>query len=336
MIKKLGRFWAAGVLALWTAAGVSAGEYRVGEGVQVGAMPMYLGGYFSTQYWNNFKGTSEVDLDDVALMLYGGEGDWSALAEVEWSDLYRRRYGFDAQTETDTTLHAERVYVQYEPSASLKITGGKFNTPVGYWNRMPINVLRDTTSSPKIVEDIFPRFTTGVDAKMTFGRLGVNLLMQVTPDLDRAFNVNDPYNNFDIKRQSGIGLTGDWNEWSCGVNVGRYEERVEEETWGYLYLSGQYRTPQTRIMAEAGYRRNETNTRSSVGGYIQGTQQLLERHYAILRLEYTTDYIANSEDSVAVIGYTYRPLFPVAFKGEYQFHSRADEDILMVSFSMLF
>ncbi len=328
--------FAAAALTVTLTSAPAADDYRLGEGVQIGRMPLYLGGYFSLDYWNNFKGTSEVSLDDLAVMLYGGEGAWSALAEIEWSDLYRRRFGYGAQTETDTTLHAERVYVQYEPSEVLRVTGGKFNTPVGYWNRMPINVLRDTTSSPKIVDDIFPRFTTGADATMRFGVLSVNLLLQVTQDLDTAFNGDDPYNNFDIERQSGIGAAGEWNAWSCGLNAGQYEERIEEETWNYLYASAQYRTPRTRIMAEAGYRRNEANSRSNAGAYIQGTQQFFERHYAVLRLEYTTDYIDRSEDSIAVVGYTYRPLFPVALKGEYQFHSRENEDILMISFSMLF
>ncbi|WP_345988182.1 hypothetical protein WCX18_11980 [Sulfurimonas sp. HSL1-2] len=336
MMKMTGRVWTAGLLALLTLTGADADEYRLGEGVQVGKTPLYLGGYFSLNYWNNFKGTSEVVLDDLAVMLYGTKGAWSGLAEVEWGDLYRKRYGYGAQTDIDGTPHAERVFAQYEPSERLQVTVGKFNTPVGYWNRMPVNVLRDTTSSPNITEEIFPRFTTGIDAKITTGIVSVNVLIQMTPDLDAAFNGENLYNNFDIERQSGIGMTLEQGVWSCGVNAGRYEERVEEESWNYLYASGQYRTAQTRIMAEAGYRQNDDNTRSNAGGYIQGSQQFFMKHYAVLRLEYTTDYIANSDDSIAVVGYTYRPLFPVALKGEYQFHTRENEDMMIVSFSMLF
>ncbi|WP_345969982.1 MULTISPECIES: hypothetical protein [Sulfurimonas] len=336
MMKMMGRVWTAGLLALLTLTGAAADEYRLGEGVQVGKTPLYLGGYFSLAYWNNFKGSSEISLDDLAVMLYGTKGAWSGLAEIEWGDLYRRRYGYDAQTDIDGTPHTERVYLQYEPSERLQVTVGKFNTPVGYWNRMPVNVLRDTTSSPSITEKIFPRFTTGIDAKITAGSVSVNVLMQITKDLDAAFNGDNLYNNFDIERQSGIGVIGERGAWSYGVNAGRYEERVEEEAWGYLYVSGQYRTPLTRIIAEAGYRRNDDNTRSNAGGYLQGTRQIRDHHYAVLRLEYTTDYVANSDDTVTVVGYTYRPLFPVALKGEYQFHTRENEDVMIVSFSMLF
>ena len=61
-----------------------------------------------------------------------------------------------------------------------------------------------------------------------------------------------------------------------------------------------------------------------------------ERHFAVLRLETVTEYVENSQDHVAVFGYTYRPVFPVALKAEYQWHSRENSDKLMVSLSMLF
>jgi len=332
MIKRLGTLGAALLLSLV----LHAGDYRIGEGMALGESPFYLGGYFSLQYWHNLKGTSEVALDDVALLLYGGEGAWSLMGEVEWTDVYRERFGFRAGRSHDLTPHAERVYVQYEPSEFFRATLGKFNTPVGYWNRMPINVLRDTTSSPKVVSQIFPRFTTGADLQISRDALSVNVLAQATPDLDAAFNPDDFYNNFDIRHQVGAGVAYEPGAWSFGLNAGGYEERIEDEEWGYLYASAQYRTERTQIMAETGYRRNADNYRSYYGAYAQLTQAVTFRHFAVVRLEYMTEYIDGSEDSIAVFGYTYRPIYPVALKGEYQFHSRENEDQLLVSFSMLF
>lgn len=336
MMKLVRKFFVGLVMMLCTPQMLADEPYRLGDGLCLGATPLYLGGYFSLDYWHNLKGSSEVRLDDVSVMLYGEYRGWSAMAEVEFRDAYRRRFGFNAETTTDLTPHAERVYVRYEPSQYFQMTAGKFNTPVGYWNLMPINVLRDTTSSPRIVEAIFPRFTTGLDVKYSDEHLRIGLLAQATPDLDSVFNEKDAYNNFDIEKQVGIGGEFLWEALAFGVNAGGYEERIEEEKWGYLYASLQYRSERTRILGETGYRRNEKNMRSNFGGYLQGTQRIYRKHFAILRAEYTTEYAENSEDSSAIVGYVYRPLFPVAFKGEYQFHSRGNEDQLMVSFSMLF
>lgn len=336
MLKKAGQLFAAALFTVAAAVPLAAEGYRLGDGLQLGTTPLYLGGYFSLDYWHNLKGTSEIRLDEASVMLYGGAGAWSGMAEVEFTEAYQRRFGFNAGTTSDSTPHAERVYLRYEPSEHLRTTIGKFNTPVGYWNLMPINVLRDTTSSPSIVYEIFPRFTTGADVRYTEARIAFNVLVQVTPDLDSAFNGDEHYNNFDIQKQVGLGVKLEGEQWSMGFNTGGYEERIEEEKWGYVYASGEYRTAKTHIMAETGYRRNERNVRSNFGGYVQGTQQLMPRHFAVMRLEYSTEYIARSEDSVAIVGYTYRPLFPVALKGEYQFHSRENEDLLLVSLSMLF
>lgn len=336
MLKTAGRFFAAGIVSIVSAAALEAEGYRLGEGVQLGETPVYLGGYFSLDYWHNLKGTSELQLEGASIMLYGGKEAWSFMVETEFSDVYRRRFGFNSETTSDLTPHAERVYVRYEPSEHFQATVGKFNTPVGYWNLMPINVLRDTTSSPRIVSLIFPRFTTGVDLSVSEGVFSFNVLGQATPDLDTAFNDDEPYNNFDIEKQVGLGVRTNLSLWSFGVNAGGYEERIEEEKWGYLYASAEYRTEKTHVMAETGYRRNEKNIRSNFGAYIQGTRLIVPRHYAVARLEYTTEFVERSEDSIAVFGYTYRPLYPIAFKGEYQFHSRENEDQLIVSFSMLF
>lgn len=336
MLKRAVKLFASVVLILLLPGAYAEESYRLGNGIQLGKTPLYLGGYFSLDYWHNLKGTSELELDEASVMLYGNHGAWGMMAEVEFTDAYRRRFGFNAETTSDLTPHTERVFIYYEPAEYYRVSVGKFNTPVGYWNKMPINVLRDTTSSPRIVEVIFPRYTTGLNMKYTGENSGANLLIQATPDLDSAFSAKDIYNNFDIEKQFGLGVQFHQERWSFGMNAGGYEERIEEEKWGYLYASAQYRSEQTHVMAETGYRRNEKNMRSNYGGYLQGTQLIYAQQFVVMRLEYTTEYIQNSEDSSAVIGYVYRPLFPVAVKGEYQFHSHENEDILIVSFSMLF
>lgn len=336
MIKGIGRVLAACVWLIAFAQGGSAEEYRLGEGIAVKGTPLYVGGYFSLDYDREANGSSEASLDDLALMFYGSVGAWSGMAEIEWSDLYRHPFDTGSEAVWKGSPHAERVYLRYEPSEHVQVTVGKFNTPIGYWNRMPINVLRDTTSSPQVVYDIFPRFTTGVDMTLTQDDIRVTLLLQGSRDLDAVFNGAELYNNFDVDKAAGIGIVLDRGGWSAGVNAGAYEEVNASQTWGYLYVSAQYWVGDTHVMAESGYRQNTEHTQSNFGAYLQLAERFYERHYAVLRGEYVNAYRSESEDTALIAGYTYRPLFPVALKGEYQVHSRHDDNRLIFSFSVLF
>lgn len=322
-------FW----MALWG----GENSYRLGEGMQIAGTPIYLGGYASFNYWNNFKGTGELSLDDAALMLYGGEGAWSFMSEVEMQDVYVHRWGFAAEERHDFALHAERIYARYEPVAWFRTLIGKFSAPIGVWNLMPINVLRDTTSSPKVVEEIFPRFVTGLEMDLVSeGEAEVILLAQATQDLDRAFNPDNPYINIDIDRHAGLGLLLPSEAWRLRINGGYYSERVEAQKWWYAYVGAAYEDERFGMLAEAGYRRSTDGLRSTFGAYWQGRAEVVQKHFAVVRLETVTDYVRNSDDTFAVFGYTYRPRYPMALKAEYQRHSRAHEDVGMCSFSILF
>ena len=71
-------------------------------------------------------------------------------------------------------------------------------------------------------------------------------------------------------------------------------------------------------------------------GYIQGLYNIEEKHEIIVRVESYSDKALEIKDTFAVFGYTYRPLYPIAIKGEYQRHSMHNEDQLLFSLSVLF
>ncbi len=338
MMKKIRYFFGKSVvLPLLFFVQANAAGYTMGEGVQLGESPVFLGGYFSMDYWHNLKGTSELALDDAAVMLYGSRGAWSAMAELEFNDAYRKRWGFEEETVTDLTLHVERTYIRYEPDEHYRVTLGKFNTPYGFWNLMPINVLRDTTSDPKVVERIVPRFTTGADFDITQCQAGrFTLMAQVTRDLDYIVGNALPYNNFDVDHHFALAYRYAFGSWTLRGNGGYYHNNAEDEQWLYGYGGARYDGEAWRLLAEAGYKVSQNGERSTFGAYMQATRRMFERHFAVLRLETVTEYVENSQDHVAVFGYTYRPVFPVALKAEYQWHSRENSDKLMVSLSMLF
>ncbi len=313
-------------------------DYRLGDGLAIGKTGVFAGGYFSLNYWQNDARTRQLTFDDAALMLYGGRAAWRFMAEAELSDAYERRWGVGEGESTDWRVHAERMYLRYEPSETLRLTLGKFNTPYGFWNLMPINVLRDTTSNPRVVETVLPRFTTGGSLRIGSVCSGstLSLLVQASKDLDHAFNGDDHYNNYDVDAHLGGVYFYEHSRWKMRLNAGAYRERREDETWLYAYGGIRYAARKWTLMAETGYRRDEDAVRSGFGAYIQGAYRFLPKHAGIVRLETVTDYVPDSDDAIVVAGYTYRPLFPVACKLEYQHHERNDESRLLTSFSMLF
>lgn len=324
--------WLIGAV-LW----VEAADYRLGEGLQLWKTPLYLGGYVSLYYGNDFKANSEAVLEEAALMLYGAKGSWDFMTELEIRDAYVRRWGEEAGEHTDAAVHAERMYVRYEPVCWFRATAGKFNSPVGFWNLMPINALRDTTSNPKVARKIFPRFTTGGEIDLT-GKslLELSLIGQASRDLDAVFHPDRVYNNFDIDRHFGAGLYLPARQWSFRLNAGEYRIWNREQVWRYGYAGADYELERFRMLAEIGYRKSDRQSLSTFGAYWQGTYEAAPKHFGVLRLETITEYTEVSEDTFAVFGYTYRPRYPIALKAEYQRHSRENEDVVLCSFSVLF
>ena len=312
-------------------------EYNFGEGVQIGETPLYLGGYLSIDYANRLEGSSDVTLDDMAIMLYGEEGAWRFMSEFEVNDMYHQSFGDIENTEYAYNIHAERVYVTYEPNDIVRTTVGKFNSPIGFWNMVPINVLRDTTSNPVVTRTIMPRFTTGVDLDVTVGKHHqLTLLLQATPDMDTLLHNENPYNNFDIDRHIGLGYRYPLGHFTFKVNGGYFRERDLMESWYYGYLALGYEQAKWKVMGEYGFRENTKGGEEISAGYLQVVHALTMQHQLIVRAEHANNEWINDEISFWLAGYTYRPLASMAFKAEYQRDFESEFQKALFSFSVLF
>jgi len=311
-------------------------SYEIGEGFQVGELPLYIGGYFSLDY--RFKDSqSRYRIDDLAFLAYGSYEKLSYMAEFEYKEFYTLSETDNEYTsEQDTTLHIERLYADYTFNENFMFRAGKYNSPVGFWNLLPINVLRDTTSSPISTEMIFPKFTTGIYASYTTyheGEFKIDAILQHNDDFDEA------YNNYVIDEHYAIGITYSLNEMDFKINVGTFDNYMPENTTRllhYFLASFKYETEDYQVMSELGTQKSNGSFTTKYAGYLQGAYYLNEQNTAILRLESYDDNFSDVEDDIAIIGYTYRPLYPVAIKAEYQFHSLKKENQFLFSFSVLF
>lgn len=312
-------------------------KYQLGQGVQIGELPLYVGGYFSLEYEHAYGKERSLKLDELAIMAYGEYNNFSYMFELEAEDVYDEVFGNETSEEVNEEIHIERFYVNYEFNENYALKLGKFNSPIGFWNRIPINVLRETSSSPSITTLLFPRFTTGADLLYQTENgyeVGIDTIIQGGEDLDDALN-KEIYNNFDADGHYGFGLSLQKDAWNYQFNTGYFHLTSDEE---YYYLLGavKYEQNDFKLQGELGSQFNDDGTTIPYVGYLQGSYMMKEKHQAIVRLEAYKDKSTDTKDSFAVIGYTYRPLYPIAVKGEYQWHSLHEENKMILSISVLF
>jgi len=310
-------------------------EYELGSGVQVGSLPFYVGGYFSVDY-KNMDDYERYRVDDLAFLGYGSYSKFSYLVELEYKELYVKTDDNGVkETSKDTKLYTERVYLDYTLDENFMFRVGKYNSPIGFWNLLPINVLRETSSNPISSYILFPKFTTGLSASYSSyseGEFKIDLMLQDNKDIDAE------YNNYEIDKHYSFGVSYEMDEFTYKLNGGYFhsKEDINEDDLYYFLLSAKYETDMYQIQAELGSQRNENEFTTKYAGYLQGVYRFTDQHIAIVRLESYNNQLHNVSDEMAIIGYTYRPLYPIAIKSEYQFHSLTKENQFLFSLSVLF
>lgn len=319
------------LLFVLTCTFLHAEEYTFGDGLQIGDSPMIVGGYISSMYEQN-KHSHYVDINDVALLAYGEYEHFDFLAEFETAHLYKKQSGDHPDESSSTTIHTERFFGDYYFNDNERLRLGKFNSDIGFWNQMPINVLRDTSSSPHLVNDFFPKLTTGINYEThqlsgTVNR--ISLTLQNNNDLDIGYNNLNADRHYafacDIAEQETL--------WRFGGGYFRYQPiqesiyllgalKIEKKTWDFLL--------------ESVLRRDTRKDELSYDIYAQGVWHLVAKHDAILRAEVEKAPVTQLHDGSIVLGYTYRPLNNVALKGEYDIHQENGLNRWLFSFSVLF
>lgn len=314
----------------------AAEEYQLGKGVQAGSLPLYIGGYFSLDY----KHTDEIDryrVDDVAILGYGDYEKFSYLVELEFKEMYVQTHENGVKTTTrDNKMYTERVYVDYNLNENYMFRVGKYNSSIGFWNMLPINVLRETTSSPMSTYILFPKFTTGLGGSYISygeGEIKVDFMLQHNNDISYK------YNNYRVDEHYGFGVSYEKDYFSIKLNGGYFHNISDYALYNdlyYLLASAKYESDKYQILAEIGSQKSKDCYTTDYAGYIQGLYKFTEQHLGVARVESYDDNVNQIAEEILVIGYTYRPLYPIAIKSEYQFHSKSELNQFLFSFSVLF
>lgn len=311
----------------------AAADYELGHGYSI-SDAVTVGGYFSTEFKAG-DDLREFVVDDIAVLAYGQVSNFSYMVELESVNFYVADYENDTE-DWNTAPAIERLYLDYQASDVVSVRLGKQITPIGYWNLQPINVLRETTSNPALSREMFPKFLSGIDV---YGYLPVgedltyHVYGQVTEDLD------DEYINIPIDRHFGASLEKSWgNNWSAGLAAGRFDALDDTQT-RYYQLNARYSGYPYKVQAEFNHTQHDMAfgpDEDATAAYVQGEWHFSMRHALVSRVEYFRDQRINENARVFILGYSYRPLYPVSLKVEYQWHSDSGDNQLEASFSVLF
>ena len=309
-------------------------DYQLGEGTQVGSLPLYIGGYLSLDY-QNMAHLQRYRIDDLAFLAYGAYDKFSYIVELEYKEFYIKTNDNGVRTTTtDSKLYVERLYLDYNLDENYIFRAGKYNSPIGFWNLLPINVLRETTSNPVSSYIIYPKFTTGLDLSYVLyeeGELKLDIMLQNNND------VSNGYNNYKIDKHYGFGISYEVDEYTVKFNGGYFKKTDgKKENLYYALISAKYESDNYQFLTEVGTQKYNSNYTTDYAGYIQGLYRFTQHHIGIIRVESYDDNVNNLVDDIAIVGYTYRPIYPIAIKTEYQFHSKSKLNQFLFSFSVLF
>ncbi len=299
-------------------------EYTVYE------TPFYLGGYLSTEY---IKGDRQEAFlfDDIAFLAYAEGARWDFVAELEAKNIYIEQSRPTDMQSSNLNFSIERLNLTYYIDDANTIRIGKFNTPVGFWNLTPINVLRETTSNPYIIDNTFPKLTSGLCYRRSINQ-NYDLLYIVLQNNDE---IDSSYNNFNIKQHYSATLEIE-KEIIYKGSVGYFKER-EGSNSVYALAALRYDLFNHTFTLEASTRRKDSKTVVPYDIYFQYVWNFAEKYFLIGRIErYRTEYSKKLEEAIGVAGLTYRPAPNVAIKAEYDRYSFEKRDKILFSFSFIF
>jgi len=337
--------------------------YELGDGLQIGSLPVYVGGYASAEF-KRTENEIKYKVEDLALLSYGNHQNLSYMAEVEYKNLYVEQTKNDIKSkQEDTQLYVERLYLEYNFNENFTARLGQYISPIGFWNMLPINVLRDTTSDPISTNIIFPELTTGFYGVYTLindDELNIDLMLQNNDSIDNK------YNNYKINKHYGIGITYNHKNITSKLNIGYFNKlyrfvdeeykkesdsnensqdedddeyiknSLEEQILYYLNFSLRYDAPDYQILSEIGTQEAQNGPATNYALYVQGLYRVSPKQSAIVRFEAYDDKVSSTKDAFSVFAYTYRPTYPVALKAEYQLHAHSKFNKVLISLSVLF
>jgi len=284
-----------------------------------------IGGYLDTTY--DTKREEKFLFNDIALIFSANKERFNLLGEVEITHI---SLNGKSNNRSDIDLNLERLQLNYTLNDKQSIQIGRFNSDIGYWNQAPILILQDTTTTPHIVGNFFPKATTGVLFRQNINEENsFSVTFQDNKDIahqDEAIQVN---------RHQALAYYGTHNDFSWRFSLGSYRENRNKKA-RYIGIGSEYDGEEFSIQTELFKQHSDKNDEKPYSGYIQSTWHFKEKHDATFRFESYEDNALDIKEEIYLLGYSYRPTKSTALKGEYIYHTKLPLNHFVYSFSVLF
>ncbi len=287
--------------------------------------PINIGGYLDMSY--DEKREDKFLFNDIAMIFSANQNRFDLLGEVELSHI---SLNGQSNSSSDIDLNVERLQLTYAVSDEQSLRVGRFNSDIGYWNQAPITILQDTTTTPHIVGNFFPKATTGVLFNQNINENNsFSLTFQDNNDIAHQDNI------IEVNRHKALAYYGVKDDLSWRFSLGRYQESNHKKST-YMGMGSEYDGEDFSILAELFIQDTELSDEKPYSGYVQSTWHFKEEQDAVLRFESYKDNALDIEENIYLLGYVYRPTSNIALKGEYVYHTKLPLNRFVYSFSVLF
>jgi len=296
-----------------------------GYGWDVPNSSLNIGGYLDITY--DEKREDKFLFNDIAMLFSASENRFDLLGEVELSHI---SLDGKSNNSSDIDLNLERLQLSYALSDEQTLQIGRFNSDIGYWNQSPIPILQETTTTPHIVGNFFPKATTGV-----LFRQNINEDNSFSLTLQENKDIGHQDNEIEINRHWGVAYYGTKDDFSWRFSAGRYKEGKGLNS-DYMGIGFEYDGELLSLQSELFTQQSDKAEDKPYSGYVQSTWHFKEHHDAVVRFESYRDNAMDVKEQIYLLGYTYRPTSNIALKSEYIYHSQLPLNRFVYSFSVLF
>lgn len=313
-------------------------RYEFGRGLEFPALHFALRGYTSAKAQDLEGLPASLAWHDLSLFaIWSPTPSWQVFSEIEGEDLLA--YDDRGVHSREADVQVERLYVDHTTSRYSTVRAGRFLTPFGRWNQIHADPLVWTVTRPLVTVIAIPDHVSGV---MVYGTVPLTRnSIEYGAYIDASDEFDPDHGHGSFEDYNLIGLSNDMEHAAGGqlryhfldehAQIGAsYASFAVDGASGYHHLfglDGIYTWHRFELSSEVVYRANiDQAGRDDWGGFVQLVVPLIERYYAVGRLEYYSSGPLSQDAQRGTVGLVWRPQAAISFKFEY--HEGSDRSLL--------